>query len=142
LKPSRILWLLALIGGFEIGKMPVFALELCFTLAKVYTMPLTKPTPMAETLGNVMGASKKIRPLRATGSLLRAPTIEYVVEDVIRTHQADVYEIKTEDKPEKIMAMIKPLRCSDGKFLTMFSEDQFSKKIEQTRSMGIDRRLL
>jgi len=128
LKPSRILWLLALIGGFEIGKMPVFALELCFTLAKVYTMPLTKPTP--------------IRPLRATGSLLRAPTIEYVVEDVIRTHQADVYEIKTEDKPEKIMAMIKPLRCSDGKFLTMFSEDQFSKKIEQTRSMGIDRRLL
>ena len=34
LKPSLMLWLLALIGGFEIGKMPVFAFEPCFTFAK------------------------------------------------------------------------------------------------------------
>lgn len=40
------------------------------------------------------------------------------------------------------MARIKLLRFSDGKFLLMFSEDQFSKKIEQIRRMGVDRRLL
>ena len=105
-------------------------------------MPLTKPTPMAETLGNVTGSSKKTRPLTAMGSLLRAPTIEYVVDDVTRTHQAEVYEMKTDDRPEKIMARTKLLRFWAGKFLLMFSEDQFSKKIEQTRRIGIDRRLL
>ena len=59
-----------------------------------------------------------------------------------RTHQADVYEMKTDDRPEKIMARIRLLRCAAGKFLLIFSEDQFSKKIEQIRRMGIDKRLL
>ena len=45
---------------------------------------------MAETLGIVIGASKKMRPLRAMGNLLRAPTMEYVVDEVTRTHQAEV----------------------------------------------------
>jgi hypothetical protein len=45
---------------------------------------------MAETLGNVTGASKKMRPDSAIGNLFRAPTMEYVVEDVTRTHHADV----------------------------------------------------
>lgn len=53
-------------------------------------MPLTKPTKMAETLPNVTGASKKTRPETAIGSLFKAPTIEYVVEEVTRTHQAEV----------------------------------------------------
>ena len=53
-------------------------------------MPLRKPTAMAETLGMVIGASKKMRPLKAMGSLLRAPTIEYVVDEVTRTHHAEV----------------------------------------------------
>jgi hypothetical protein len=35
-----------------------------------------KPTAIAEMLAKVLGASKKIRPLRAIGSLFRAPTIE------------------------------------------------------------------
>lgn len=43
---------------------------------QVYTMPLTNPTKMAETLPNVIGALKKTKPLTAIGSLLRAPTIE------------------------------------------------------------------
>ncbi len=105
-------------------------------------MPLTKPTAMAETLGKVTGALKKTRPLTARGSLLRAPTIEYVVDEVTRTHQADVYEMNTDDRPENIMASTMLFRRSAGKFLLTFSEDQFSKKIEQTRRIGMDRRLL
>ena len=101
-----------------------------------------KPTPIAETLGIVKGASKKTRPLRAMGSLLRAPTIEYVVEEVTRTHHADVYEMKTDDRPEKTIAMTMLLRCAAGKFRSIFSEDQFSKKRDATRRMGIERRLL
>lgn len=52
-------------------------------------MPLTKPRMMAVTLPNVTGAAKKMRPETAIGSLLRAPTIEYVVEEVTRMHQAE-----------------------------------------------------
>ena len=87
---SLALWLLALIGGFEVGRTPVFGLDDCLTFANAYTIPLTKPTPMADTLGSVTGASKKISPLKAMGSLFKAPTMEYVVEDVTRTHHADV----------------------------------------------------
>lgn len=67
-------------------------------------MPEINPTAIAETLGNVTGASKKTKPLTAIGNLLRAPTIEYVVEDVTRIHQAEVYEMNTEESPEKIIA--------------------------------------
>lgn len=65
-----------------------------------------------------------------------------MVEEVTRTHQADVYEMNTEDRPEKIMAMIRLFRCAAGKFLLTFSLDQFSTKREQTRRMGMQRRLL
>lgn len=86
-----MLWLLALIGaGCEVGRTLVFAFFPSCILATAYTMPLTKPTKIAETLGMVKGASKKMRPDTAIGSLLRAPTIEYVVEDVTRTHHAEV----------------------------------------------------
>jgi hypothetical protein len=55
---------------------------------------------MAETLPKVTGAEKKTRPLIAIGSLFRAPTIEYVVEEVTRIHQAEQYEIKIAARPE------------------------------------------
>ena len=69
-------------------------------------MPLTKPTNIADTPGIVTGASKKIKPETAIGSLFSAPTMEYVVEEVTRTHHAEVYEMKTDDKPVKIMDAI------------------------------------
>jgi hypothetical protein len=55
---------------------------------------------MADTLPKVTGAEKKTRPLIAIGSLFRAPTIEYVVEDVTRMHQAEQYEMKIAARPE------------------------------------------
>lgn len=141
-RESRALWLLALMGWFVVGRTPVLGLEPCLTLAKVYTIPLTKPTAIAETLGTVTGASKNTSPLSAMGSLLRAPTMEYVVEEVTRTHHAEVYEMKTDDRPEKIIAKVRLLRRSAGKFELMFSDDQFSRKTEQTRRIGIERTLL
>ncbi len=62
----------------------------CQIFATVYTSPLMKPTAIAPTLPTVTGASKNTSPEMASGSLLSAPTMEYVVEDVIRTHQAEV----------------------------------------------------
>ena len=97
---------------------------------------------MAETDGIVTGASKKISPLSAIGSLLRAPTMEYVVDDVTRTHQAEVYDMKTEERPENTMAAMMLLRWSMGKFFATFSEDQFSTKMEAMRRIGIERTLL
>lgn len=44
-------------------------------LDKVYTIPDTKPRKMALTLATVTGASKKISPLMAMGSLLSEPTM-------------------------------------------------------------------
>lgn len=105
-------------------------------------MPLTKPTAIADTLGIVTGVSKNTSPLNAMGNLLSAPTMEYVVDDVTRTHQAEVYEMNTDESPEKTMAKIKLLRLSIGKFLLTFSDDQFSRKIEQARRIGIDKTLL
>jgi len=86
-----MLWLLALIGpALVVGKMPTFGFEFCLTLANAYTIPLTKPTKIAPTLGKVTASSKKMRPEMAMGSLFKAPTMEYVVDEVTRTHQADV----------------------------------------------------
>jgi hypothetical protein len=45
---------------------------------------------MADTLPAVTGVLKNIRALIAVGSLFNAPTIEYVVDDVTRTHHAEV----------------------------------------------------
>jgi len=98
--------------------------------------------PMALTLGNVTGASKKTRPEMAMGSLLRAPTMEYVVELVTRTHQALVYEMKMELRPERIMLMISQLRVLSGKLVWRLVEDQSSRKREQRRRIGMERRLL
>jgi hypothetical protein len=89
LRLSLILWLLAESGKLCVGRLSL-GLLLCLTLARAYTIPLTKPTKIAETLPNVTGASKKMRPLMAIGSLFNAPTIEYVVEEVTRTHHAEV----------------------------------------------------
>lgn len=50
--------------------------------------------------------------------------------------------MKTEDRPEKIMARIRLLRLSTGKFLFTFSDDQFSRKREQSSKMGMDKTLL
>jgi len=101
-----------------------------------------KPTTIAETLAKVVGASKKMSPLNAIGSLFKAPTIEYVVDEVTRTHHADVYEMKTDERPENTIAIMRLFLVSSGKFLAIFAEDQFSRNIEQTRRIGIDKRLL
>jgi len=63
-------------------------------------MPLTNPIKIALTLPNVTGASKKTKPLIAIGNLLRAPTMEYVVEEVTRMHHAEQYEMKIVARPE------------------------------------------
>lgn len=55
---------------------------------------------MAETEPKVTGASKKISPEIAIGSLLRDPTMEYVVEEVTRIHQAEAYEMNMVPRPE------------------------------------------
>ena len=92
LNESRALCMLALIGpGLLVGSPPpILACADCLTFASAYTIPLTNPTPIAETDGIVTGASKKMRPLSAIGNLLSAPTMEYVVDEVTRTHQAEV----------------------------------------------------
>lgn len=97
---------------------------------------------MADTLPKVMGASKKTRPETAMGSLFKAPTMEYVVDEVTRTAQAEVYEMKTVERPETIITVRTVLRCSGGKFFWIFSADQSSMRIEATRRIGMVRRLL
>ena len=136
--------MLALIGpGLLVGSPdPILACADCLTFASAYTIPLTNPTPIAETDGIVTGASKNMRPLSAIGNLLSAPTMEYVVDEVTRTHQAEVYEMNTEERPENTIAAMMLLRCSRGKFFVTFSEDQFSMKMEAIRRMGIERTLL
>lgn len=59
---------------------------------------------MAVTLANVAGSPKNRIPDAAIGSLFSAPTIEYVVDDVVRTHHADAYDMANAETPEKIMA--------------------------------------
>lgn len=105
-------------------------------------MPLTKPMKIAETLPIVTGAEKNTRPLMAMGSLLRAPTIEYVVDEVTRIHQAEQYEIKMAASPEYIMPIIIRLRVSSGKLREKLTLDQSSRSREQITRTGIVRRLL
>ena len=76
------------------------------------------------------------------GSLFRAPTIEYVVDEVTRTAQAEVYEMKTVERPDTTMTVMTVLRWSGGKFFWMFAEDQSSTRIEATNRIGMVRRLL
>jgi hypothetical protein len=96
---SLLLCELALIVGWCVGSALLADID-CRTLDQAKTRPLTKPTKIADTLPKVIGASKKISPLTARGSLFRAPTIEYVVEDVARMHQAEQYEMKMAAMPE------------------------------------------
>lgn len=84
---------------FVVGK-DIFAFADSTTLAHAYTTPLTKAISTAETLPNVTGALKKMKPLTAMGSLFRAPTMEYVVDEVTRMHQAEQYEMKIVPRPE------------------------------------------
>ena len=84
-----MLWLLALIVPLVVGRT-VLGFDESLIFERVYTIPLTKPTKIAETLGIVTGALKKIKPETAMGNLFRAPTMEYVVDDVTRTHQAEL----------------------------------------------------
>ena len=70
-----MLWLLALTVLLVVGKI-VFGLAASFIFATAYTIPLTKPIKIADTLGKVTGASKNISPETAIGSLFSAPTIE------------------------------------------------------------------
>jgi len=97
---------------------------------------------MAEQLAKVAGASKKIKPLRAIGSLFRAPTMEYVVVVVTRTHQAEVYEMKTVQRPDTIMAVMTELRLSGGKHLETLADDQSSTNSEAAMRMGTVSKLL
>ena len=99
LAASRLLAELALIVGCVVGNEFLATCD-CRTLAHVNTIPLTKPRKIAETLPTVTGAAKKMSPLMAIGSLFRAPTIEYVVEEVTRMHQAELYEMKMAAIPE------------------------------------------
>lgn len=55
---------------------------------------------IAVTLPNVTGALKKTSPEIAMGSLLSAPTMEKVVDEVTRWHQVEAYEMKTAPAPE------------------------------------------
>lgn len=50
--------------------------------------------------------------------------------------------MKTEDRPEKIMAMTMLLRVSAGKFFMTLTEDQSSTTREQTKRTGMVSRLL
>lgn len=50
----------------------------------------------------------------AIGSLLSEPTMEYVVDDVVRTHQAEAYDIPNAEAPEKIIAQIRAWHCPSG----------------------------
>lgn len=74
---------LALVVGRTLS---LLLLDHTFDSAK--TSPETNPTKMAEQLASVTGALKNTSPEIAIGSLFNAPTMEYVVEDVTRTHHA------------------------------------------------------
>lgn len=69
---------------------------------------------MADTFPKVAGSPKKTIPDMAIGSLLSEPTMEYVVDEVVRTHQAEAYDMPNADAPEKIIAQMRAWRCSSG----------------------------
>ena len=76
------------------------------------------------------------------GKRFNIPVIEYVVEEVTRTHQAEVYEMKTVERPEKTIARMIELRCPTGKLRARLLLDQLSSKRVQTSRIGTDNRLL
>lgn len=50
--------------------------------------------------------------------------------------------MKTVERPEKTMAAMMLLREAGGKFLRMFSPDQFSRRAVAARRRGMERTLL
>lgn len=111
-------------------------------LATAYTIPAKNPSPIADTDPKVTTSPKNNMPDAATGNLLSAPTILYVVLLVVRIHHAVVYDMPTAAAPENAMANRRKLRLSSGKLRIRFSELQFSTKIEKTTRTGIDSKLL
>lgn len=65
-----------------------------------------------------------------------------MVEVVTRTHHADVYEMKTVDRPERTIAKKMLLRLFGGKLRSILVEDQSSTQRVSTIRTGIDKRLL
>ena len=97
---------------------------------------------MAIVFAIVIDSAKNSSPEMAIGSLFSAPTMLYVVLLVTRTHQAEAYEMKMEERPVKTMAVIMYVREPSGKLRAMLAEDQSSRKREQMPRMGRERRLL
>lgn len=64
------------------------------------------------------------------------------MEDVTRTHHAELYEMKTVLRPERSMTARTWRSWPGGKLAAMLAEDQFSRKRELTRRTGMVRRLL
>lgn len=50
--------------------------------------------------------------------------------------------MKTDDRPEKIMARMMRFFCSGGKLISMFADDQFSSSRDDMSRMGMERTLL
>jgi hypothetical protein len=141
LDTSLCLCELALIVGRETGRT-CFACSLCLIFPYPYASPLKNPKRIARMLPNVTGAPKNTIPQIASGSLFRYPTNEYVVDDVLRMHQADEYEMKMAPMPEYSMPIMRLLRDSTGKFRDRFAADQSSVTREQRIMMGRERTLL
>ena len=138
---SRILCELALVGRIPLCWLPLSAC-LCQTFATAKTIPLTKPTDIALTLASVTGTSKNTRPETAMGSLLSAPTIEYVVLLVTRTQLAEAYDMRMDERPVKIIAETMYVLEPSGKLSARLAADQFSRNREHTNSVGRESRLL
>jgi len=65
-----------------------------------------------------------------------------VVEEVARTHHADEYEMKIEERPVKIMAPKMAFLESIGKFFAILADDQSSTTRDPINKTGIVNRLL
>lgn len=64
------------------------------------------------------------------------------MDEVTRTHHADVYEMETPETPDSSMAKRMRLRCSVGKLRARLAGDQSSRNKEARRRIGMVRRLL
>ncbi|CAI4410348.1 CRE_HP_G0096950.mRNA.1.CDS.1 [Saccharomyces cerevisiae] len=109
-----------------------------FCLATAYSRPDRNPRKIEKKDKKFFGASKNTNPANAMGNLFKAPTIEYVVEEVTRTHQPEQYDIPTDMSPLMTIAASE----SADKFTDKFFVDQSSIMKEKTSSKGNARTLL
>lgn len=65
-----------------------------------------------------------------------------MVDEVTRTHQADVYEMHTVDRPEMARAASMAWRVAVGKLRSMLADDQSSRSREHAIKIGMLSRLL